>query len=697
MRHRFPSVLFILMLLARLAYAQGTVPTFTRTSSGQSYTFAGHDPMRGGTTGISTILVPVTLVFEPQGHNPPASISAAPDVPAVLASPIFSPFSFELGSPAQYGDAMLRATFPAAADWHTLLAKPALQPVTISVPASDGYILTSRKNGGVLAVVDADYLQDQLFQKIPEQDGKLVIALTHNITFYVDHDATICCTWGTHGIDQHTGASFVLGTYFDHAPSIITDADVQPLSQQLAEFLMDPHHNPQVYGFGVTGPGNRVPPWMRADGSCGGRGIGSDYFLLEPTDTNLKNNFPASPPFVAHTASATYHLQNVALLPWYVPAVSGAGTTFSFPNPAALQASAVACDRRAKPVTSQPSASPISSSAPGSHHELIGYWTGEGTSGEPFPLHAVSPQWDVVIVAFDAPVKGAPEGTLSFQLPAGLDQAEFKHDIAGLKQSGKKVMLSLGGGGAYFTLHRSESVPAFVTGVSRLVEEYGFDGVDIDFETPSLVLDPGDVDFKHPTTPSIVNLITALRQLHDHFGSRFMLSLVPEGPQLAAGYLTYGGQFGSYLPLIHGLRDIISLVDIQDYNTPPLEGLDGEIYQAHTVDYHAALTELALRGFAVAGDHAHLFKPLAADRIAAGFLTDYDTPQNVSEAMRYIIAGKAPLGTHYKLQRPSGYPSTLGAMFWTIDDDRARSYSFSDLVGPELHGRSGAPATQEQR
>ena len=76
----------------------------------------------------------------------------------------------------------------------------------------------------------------------------------------------------------------------------------------------------------------------------------------------------------------------------------------------------------------------------------------------------------------------------------------------------------------------------------------------------------------------MVNLIAGLRKLHDHFGPGFMISLVPEGPQIPAGYPSYGGQFGSYLPIVDALRDILSFVNIQDYNTPPLQGLDGEVF-----------------------------------------------------------------------------------------------------------------------
>jgi hypothetical protein len=38
------------------------------------------------------------------------------------------------------------------------------------------------------------------------------------------------------------------------------------------------------------------------------------------------------------------------------------------------------------------------------------------------------------------------------------------------------------------------------------------------------------------------------------------------------------------------------------------------------------------------------------------------------------------------MQKPSGYPSLSGAMFWTIDADRREDYRYSNLVGPALRG-----------
>jgi chitinase len=689
------TALVLFLSSIHIARAQSTIPTFTRTIAGNAYTLAGRDPAQSGTTVIPTLLVPITLTFDDNSTR----MDAATDVQLILKSPIFSKFAFTPAEKTQYADALLHATFPADTQGHTLLGNPEIKPITIAVHPGYGYLLTSKKSGRSFAVVDSEFIEQEIFRQIPHQDSKLVIAVTHNTTYYALADATVCCTWGTHGIDATTQNSFVLASYLQAAPAVVHDSDIQPLTQQLAEFINDPLHDPHAYFRTATARGNFFLAWQfpedtGEDHSCGGSGIGSNYFLLEPTNTNPKNSFPASAAFPVAASGFTYHLQNVALLSWYLgSAASPSGSVYSFPDPHALPEPALPCrDRRARMTqSSQPSATPAPSGGSHNGHWLIGYWTGSGFDEDaPFPLRDVAPQWDVILVAFASPDKTAPEGTLHFEPPQGITPDQLKADIAYLKSRGRKVMISLGGGGEYFKLDGAKDIPNFVSSVTSIVSDYGFDGVDIDFESPSLVLAPGDSDFRHPTTPSIVNLITGLRELRDHFGPAFMISLVPEGTQIPGGYPSYGGQFGSYLPLVNALRDILSFVDVQDYNTPPLEGLDGEIYQSHSVDYHAAMTELLLHGFNVGDNPKEFFPPLSPDKVAVGFLTGYTKPQIVSEAMEWIITGKAPAGASYKLQKPSGYPAMIGAMFWTIDDDRRANYSYSNLIGPQLHSYPGA-------
>ena len=346
-------------------------------------------------------------------------------------------------------------------------------------------------------------------------------------------------------MDPATGYSFVLGSYLHDEPAIVTDQDIQPLTEQLAEFFYDPLHNPRSYYHTKNAPGNYFVAWQRPDqqGACGGSGIGTNYFLLERTDVNLKNNFPASTPYVARTSGFDYHLQNVALLNWHVR-VSGNSSIYSFPNTQTLTEAAKPCPHRAPQVVhgAEPAVAAAQPSGLYGAHSLIGYWTGSRYEGDrPFPLRDVSPQWDEILVAFASPAKDATDGTLSFAPPKEMTPEELKADISWVKGRGKTVMISLGGGGQYFKLDDARDIPHFVSSVTHIVKAYGFDGVDLDFEIPSLQLVPGDTDFKHPVTPAIVNLIVGLRELRAQLGPGFMISLVPEGTQVPGGFPSYGG------------------------------------------------------------------------------------------------------------------------------------------------------------
>ncbi len=272
------------------------------------YVLVGDSPALGGSTTISVTLVPVTLAFEAKKTGGKAFVmDAAADIPRVLDSPVFSNFRFPRGGTTQYVDAMLRTTFPAADSWHTKLSKSDVKAVRITVPVGYGYVLTSKASGRSFAIVDIEFLQRELFKQLPKQEGKLVLAITHNAAYYSLGDATVCCSWGRHGVDSATGTSFILASYLHSAPPVVEDDDVQPLTQQLAEFIKDPLHDPLVHGGrNAKVPGNAFPAWMRPasqrpgdQGSCGGTSVASTYFLLEPTNTNPKNNIPASKSFLA--------------------------------------------------------------------------------------------------------------------------------------------------------------------------------------------------------------------------------------------------------------------------------------------------------------------------------------------------------------------------------------------------------------
>lgn len=701
---RFLLIAFF-ALAGAAAYGQGTAPVFRYDTGHGMVTLPGRDPAQGGTTVIPTVLVPVRLQFDAGDRL--VTLDAAGDVGRVLHSPVFAKARFG-AEMTQYVDAMLRATTGAKAGWHTLLGKPEVRPVTVDVPAGYGYVLRSRRTGTTMAMADAEFVERAIFKQVGRQDGKLVIAVTRNTGYYTYGDATVCCSWGTHGVDEATENSFVLASYLVAAPPLVEERDVQPLTEQLAEWVNNPLHD-SLFHVSYRKPlpqGENVVPvwrWPEVDGArhrgCGGNTPAARYTMLTPLDTNERSDLPAGPAWVVHAEGTAWHLANVALMRWY----TGGPGAYSFPDAKMLTTAAEPCAVRRRGVASgaKPAPAPEVAAVPetgaANGHELIGYWTGSGPGGTLLRLKDVSPQWDVIIVAFANVNHQAPEGTLQLHVRQGMDLAQMKQDIAWLKSRGKKVLISLGGGGEYFTLDKKESIPNFVNSVTQIVSEYGFDGIDLDFESPSLVLKPGDTDFRNPKTPSVVNLIAGLHELRDHFGPGFMLTLVPEGTQIPGGYPSYGGQFGTYLPLLWGVRDILTFVDVQDYNTPPFQGLDGEVYQLGSVNYDAAMTELLLHGFPVGERAGDFFPPLPADKVAVGFLVGTATPKLVSGAMQYLITGKAPAGVTYKLQRKGGYPGMIGAMFWTIDADRNENYAFSNTVGPQLHGYPSANAQSMEK
>ncbi|TAM81967.1 MAG: glycoside hydrolase [Acidobacteria bacterium] len=665
------------------------VPTFTRsfTVAGQQYqyTVAGRDPDHGGTTTIPTVLVPVSLVFEgPAGKTGKnLEISAADDVQKVVQSPIFQKHAFATGN-TQYGDAIQRAQFykeATAKDWHTLLAQPGVtSPIEITIPPADGYLLTSKKTGHSLAIVDLDFVEKELFKSLAKAQARpdeLVIALTKNTEFYELGDATVCCTWGAHGAKADAPSKalqpFVLSTYLD--PGVVPGySDIQPITQQVAAWMNDPLHGQQE---------NDLPAWQRpgAKGECGGRGIGTHYRFALPTD-----GVPESNSTVVKATGGEYHLENVALLSWYMQNANpdtfqGA---YSFPDTSVLKAAAEPCAPRRARMIANPTTLPLANPHPPNGHQLIGYWVGYSRS-QTIPLRDVSPQWDVIIVAFASPVKGSTS-TLHFETPAGYTKEGFKVEVAAMQRKGKKVLISLGGGGAVVTLNTAEDLKNFVDSVGAIVADYGFDGVDLDLETPSLMLGPGDTDFRKPTTPCIVNLIDAIRQLRKRFGPKFMLAEVPEGPQAPAGYVTYAGQFGSFLPVIYATRNMLAFVDVQDYNTPPLEGMDGNYYMPETADYYVAMTEMLVHGFQVGRSPNSYFPPLPSEKVAVGFLVGRSELTEIEKSVRYLITGKPFAAGEYKLQRRPGYRDFNGVMFWNIQADRAENYQMSNAIGPLLHG-----------
>jgi chitinase len=248
------------------------------------------------------------------------------------------------------------------------------------------------------------------------------------------------------------------------------------------------------------------------------------------------------------------------------------------------------------------------------------------------------------------------------------------------------VLISIGGQNGQVQLTTTAARDAFVKSVGEIIDRYGLDGLDIDFEGHSLSLDDGDTDFTKPTTPSIVNLISAVKSLKARYGEKFTLTMAPETFFVQLGHQFYGSgpsggqdpRAGAYLPVIHALRDDLTLLHVQDYNSGPIVGLDEQYHTMGSADFHIAMTDMLLAGFPVAGDKDHVFPALKPSQVAIGLPASpnagngHTPPADVTKALNCLT--KSTDCGSYKTH--GTWPDLRGLMAWSINWDRYNKDEF---------------------
>lgn len=325
-------------------------------------------------------------------------------------------------------------------------------------------------------------------------------------------------------------------------------------------------------------------------------------------------------------------------------------------------------------------------------HALVGYLHTSFANGSGYTRLADTPaSWDIIDLAFGEPTS-ATSGDIRFSLcpktecPNVETKDEFKAAIKAKQAQGKKVQISIGGQNGQVQLTTTQARDKFVSSVSAIIDEYGLDGLDIDFEGHSLSLNANDTDFKNPTTPVIVNLISAVKTLKAKYGPGFTLTMAPETFFVQLGYQHYGpGQWGAdpragaYLPVIHALRDDLTLLHVQDYNSGPIMGLDNQYHQMGGADFHIAMTDMLLTGFPVKGNTANVFPPLPPEKIAIGMPASVNagnghvSTTEVNKALDCLTKN-----TNCGSYRPHGkWPTLRGLMTWSINWDRFNNWEFS--------------------
>ncbi|XZG71918.1 carbohydrate-binding protein [Chitinibacteraceae bacterium HSL-7] len=343
------------------------------------------------------------------------------------------------------------------------------------------------------------------------------------------------------------------------------------------------------------------------------------------------------------------------------------------------------------PVTPTPTPTPVVGGNELPKHVLVGYLHSSFANGSGYIRMAdVSNAWDVINLSFAEPTS-ATSGQVAFKMcpstecPNVESEAEFIAAIRAKQAMGKKVQISIGGANGQVRLESAAAATAFVNSVSAIIDKYGLDGLDVDFEGHSLELNAGDNDVANPTSPVIVNLISALKQLKAKYGEHFTLTMAPETFFVQLGYSFYGGncagcdrRAGAYLPVIYAMRNDLTLLHVQDYNSGPITGLDNQYHTMGNADFHVAMTDMLLKGFKVAGTD-FTFPALRPEQIAIGLPANgnagggFTSVTDVHTALNCLMKGTS-CGNY----KPSAsYPAMRGLMTWSVNWDKFNNFEFS--------------------
>lgn len=409
-----------------------------------------------------------------------------------------------------------------------------------------------------------------------------------------------------------------------------------------------------------------------------------------PTSTSIPLTWPAV------SGATSYKVYRGGNLAATVTGTSYTATGLAPSTPYTFQVSAVNSAGESAKSTAVTATTTSGGGNPGGGlpaHALVGYLHASFANGSGYTRMADVPDsWDVINLAFGEPTS-VTSGDIRFSLcpatecPNVESAADFKAAIKAKQAAGKKVLISIGGQNGQVQLSTTAARDTFVSSVSKIIDEYGLDGLDIDFEGHSLSLQTGDTDFRNPTSPVIVNLISAVKSLKAKYGSDFVLTMAPETFFVQLGYQFYGsGQWGgqdpragAYLPVIHALRDDLTLLHVQDYNSGPIMGLDNQYHSMGGADFHIAMTDMLLTGFPVAGNTDRVFPALRPEQVAIGLPAStqagngHTTPSEVNKALD-CLTKKTNCGTY---QTHGTWPALRGLMTWSINWDRFNAWEFS--------------------
>ncbi|MGL4970185.1 MAG: glycosyl hydrolase family 18 protein, partial [Cetobacterium sp.] len=309
-----------------------------------------------------------------------------------------------------------------------------------------------------------------------------------------------------------------------------------------------------------------------------------------------------------------------------------------------------------------------------SKKSLIGYWSSwNGNSGitKYIDLEAVPSEYDTIVVSFIEHSNDYLTPQFNPEADGKVTRSEFVQKVARMKAKGHNVIIAVGGQNGVFHLGSESDKKIFVDGVIRIIEEFGFNGFDIDLEGQS-------------AKEGTIHVVNAIQEIVEYFRAKdpnFIYSMAPE-----VAYLISDGFGTLYADLIKQTKHLITTIHPQYYNAPgtgiyPFDGSGKAVICTDQDKFIPEFTEALIKGHdgpAWGGPYAQLFPigPIPEEMLAIGL------PAGVGAAGTGAINDMNVFTNAWREIQRRGYENVKGFMTWSIDWDEHHNWQFKNAIAP---------------